>query len=342
MGFALPDEDGRTWYFQFVALPFGLAYATHIFTKVLHEFIRVWRAQGLQTIVYVDDSIDAEGTYNEAYAAAELIHYDLVQAGWIPHATKCCWELTQVLPWLGNTWDLVQFVVFANQDRVARVTQLLGQLDTQTAIVARQLAKVTGSLVSMELAYGDLVHLQTKALQMMVATCPEWDSTAEWTAQARQEVAFWLGNLQALNGISLEAADTSGTVSYSDASGVAAAAIISPSPNQLELVTNCTFSECERQQSSTFHELVAVVHGIDQTKTLFMNSMLLWKTDCSNTVHIVKRGSMRVHLHELAMKLFYITRQYRIRLNISWIPRSENERADYFSRIGSASLALCS
>ena len=42
---------------------------------------------------------------------------------------------------------------------------------------------------------------------------------------------------------------------------------------------------------------------------------------------------MREHLQELALKLFHITRLYRIRLNVTWIPRTENKRANYYSRI---------
>ena len=50
LGFAFPDDTGCLRYFQFEVLPFGLASATHIFTKVLREFIRVWRAQAIENV----------------------------------------------------------------------------------------------------------------------------------------------------------------------------------------------------------------------------------------------------------------------------------------------------
>lgn len=42
-------------YFQFNALPFGLASAPHIFTKVLAEALQTLRSEGIQIIPYLDD-----------------------------------------------------------------------------------------------------------------------------------------------------------------------------------------------------------------------------------------------------------------------------------------------
>ena len=333
LGFACADYTGRMRYFYFTVLPFGLASATHIFTKVMREFIRVWHAQGLHALIYVDDGIDAEDEYQTALLAGKAIHHDLISAGWIPHGTKCCWEPQQVLPWLGNSWDLVKYMVFANWERLDRIMASLRRLKLQKPIVARELAKVAGSIISLELGMGDLVHLRTKAMQMMIATAPSWETAVQWTEQATDEVWFWIDHLYASNGMSLEKAVASGCVSYSDASGVAAAAIISPGPQKVRVIVNYTFTPEERHGSSTYRELLAVVHGIDQTKTLFVGMSISWWTDCANIVHVIKRGSMPPRLLNLALRLFHVTRLYRIRLNVIWIPRSLNEQADFFSRI---------
>jgi hypothetical protein len=43
--------------FVFNVLPFGLANAGHIFTKVLKEALKYWRNQGLKIIMYLDDGL---------------------------------------------------------------------------------------------------------------------------------------------------------------------------------------------------------------------------------------------------------------------------------------------
>ena len=47
-----------------------------------------------------------------------------------------------------------------------------------------------------------------------------------------------------------------------------------------------------------------------------------------NTAVIIKRGSMNVKLHKLALRIFAITAGSNIKLRMIWVPRSEVERAD--------------
>ena len=45
LGFASDDRQGVTRYFRFLMLPFGLASATYIFTKIFWQFIKAWRVK---------------------------------------------------------------------------------------------------------------------------------------------------------------------------------------------------------------------------------------------------------------------------------------------------------
>ena len=81
--------------------------------------------------------------------------------------------------------------------------------------------------------------------------------------------------------------------------------------------------------SSTFRELMAVVHGLAVFASDIPDQVLHRFTDNSNVVRIVKRGSMKVHLHKIALAIFDITKHYKITLLISWVPRKLNERAEH-------------
>ena len=58
LGFSWGEGD-RLQYYEFKVLPFGLATACYIFTKLLRPLIKHWRGQGLRAIIYLDDGIVA-------------------------------------------------------------------------------------------------------------------------------------------------------------------------------------------------------------------------------------------------------------------------------------------
>ena len=58
-----------------------------------------------------------------------------------------------------------------------------------------------------------------------------------------------------------------------------------------------------------------------------------WYTDNQGVAAIVKSGSTEVHLHKLAMDIFLLSKEHDVSIDIEWIPRSENEVADYLSKI---------
>ena len=63
------------------------------------------------------------------------------------------------------------------------------------------------------------------------------------------------------------------------------------------------------------------------------NSRLKWFSDNQNVVNILTTGSKRPQLHTIALNVFNICLYHQIHLEPEWIPRNENEQADYISRI---------
>ena len=58
-----------------------------------------------------------------------------------------------------------------------------------------------------------------------------------------------------------------------------------------------------------------------------------WCTDNQNVARIVQAGSRKPSLQQGALSIFERCMQHAIKLEMSWIPRSLNEKADYISRI---------
>ena len=57
LGFSYPDHHGRMRHFRFIVLPFGLASATLVFSKLLRQYIKIWRQQAIQCYIFIDDGI---------------------------------------------------------------------------------------------------------------------------------------------------------------------------------------------------------------------------------------------------------------------------------------------
>jgi len=57
-----------------------------------------------------------------------------------------------------------------------------------------------------------------------------------------------------------------------------------------------------------------------------------WFTDSQNCVRIVTSGSMKTDFHNMAYTIFNTCVNY-ITLDVQWIPREENNQADYISKL---------
>ena len=58
-----------------------------------------------------------------------------------------------------------------------------------------------------------------------------------------------------------------------------------------------------------------------------------WFTDNQSIVSIITNGSKKPHLQDGALSIFEVCLGHTIKLEMVWLPRCENERADLFSRI---------
>ena len=86
--------------------------------------------------------------------------------------------------------------------------------------------------------------------------------------------------------------------------------------------------------SSTWRELAAIVFALESFVPVLEGSLVKWFTDSQTAAKIIEVGSMKLDLHRLAVKIFQFCAEHSIRLEVQWIPRTENEKADYISRLG--------
>ena len=92
-------------YFVFTLLPFSLSSVPNVFTKVLKPLEKYWRIQGLCIAIFLDDGWAIVQDRESCRIKARAARADLCNAGFVVNEEKSVWEPTQVLDWLGITWN---------------------------------------------------------------------------------------------------------------------------------------------------------------------------------------------------------------------------------------------
>ena len=89
----------------------------------------------------------------------------------------------------------------------------------------------------------------------------------------------------------------------------------------------------EASKSSTRLELAAIDFAIESFGPVLESSHVKWYTDNQAAAKIADFGSMSPDLNKLVVKIFGACLRSKIKLEVQWIPRSENEKADFISRL---------
>ena len=143
------------------------------------------------------------------------------------------------------------------------------------------------------------------------------------------ELQFWKNNLCSVNSKTVSDLTFPFISIYSEASNVACAGHIAGK----DVHAHRMFTEAERQESSTYRELLAIEFVLSWFSSFLPNSRVKWFTDSQGTGSIVQVGSMNFNLHKLDSDIFSFFFKSGIDLDIQWVPRSLNEKADYLSKI---------
>ena len=98
-------------------------------------------------------------------------------------------------------------------------------------------------------------------------------------------------------------------------------------------VSHGLWSEAEVILSSSWHELKAIHNVLVSFAQKLQGHKVKWFTDNQSVRSIVTNGSKKMHLQDGTLSIFEICMKYSLRLEVEWIPRSLNEKADFISHI---------
>ena len=216
-------------------------------------------------------------------------------------------------------------------EKVENVLSLVKQVLNSNFTTAKQISKIAGHLISMKPAIGSVARLFTRQMYKFVDSRISWYSPQLITKDLKDELEFWLTGLHEHNGFRIQNNPMSSTVIFSDASDFGYGGYTFSRMG--ELIAKGNFRADEINSSSTNRELLAVKYILSSFSSFVTQETVQWNTDNQNVVSIILNGSPKAHLQRLAVDIFNLSLKYNVEIIPKWIPRSENDIADHFSKL---------
>ena len=190
LGFSwrVPDSIKEIFY-VFTVLPFGLSSAPWVFTKVLKPLEKYWRVQGLCIAIFLDDGWAIVQDREVCRIKARAVRADLCNAGFVVNEDKSVWEPTQVLDWLGITWNA------ALGTRIVKIINSIDHIiEADFKVSAREMsASFTGQVISTGPVVGNIGRIMTRNCVLSTSCRDNWDSISLLDDYCKEELYFLEG-----------------------------------------------------------------------------------------------------------------------------------------------------
>ena len=119
--------------------------AHYIFTKLLKPLEKYWRIQGTSIAVFLDDGWAIVEDKERCLNTAHSVRRDLCNADFVINEEKSVWEPTQVLDWLGITWNSLLGTLKIVDRRILKIINAIDRIiKADFKLFARELVSFAG------------------------------------------------------------------------------------------------------------------------------------------------------------------------------------------------------
>lgn len=171
----------------------------------------------------------------------------------------------------------------------------------------------------------------TQGLIYCTASVTRWSDLVPVSSQAETEARFWLSQLEALNGYPFRLPESYDSVVHVDASDEAWGAWCTTLQGTVESAS-LSFPIGVAEESSTLRELRGVLWGLQRFRGAVAGRSVLVRSDNQGVFYIIRKGgSSQPDLSLVCQQILSWCIGQGTSLFIDWVPREENEYADYLS-----------
>ena len=327
------EWEGR--FYVFCQLPFGLATACFVFTKIIKQLVQRWRRLGIRLIPYIDDFIFFASSAQEFAQAQAQVLADFAAAGFVLAQDKCQLHQSFVAKFLGFIIDTMHGVFRLSARQKTKLQDAISEcLSAPSRIPAKSLARITGFITSLSLVTGPVSGLFSRSLHRVLSSRTSWRSILSLDQPALTELRFWRDSLEQFSSRPIWRDHSLVLVLNYDAGadGWGGHFLL----HGVEQRARGVWAHDERHgvKSSTWRELEGLRRLLLSVGHLLRGHRVLARGDAMNVFWLLKKGGSRAeHLHSICLRIFWLCLELRIELLPEWVPRAQNQLADFLSKV---------
>ena len=315
---------------EFLCLPYGLASAPRVFTKILKPVVGLLRKQGIRLIIYPDDILLMAPTAKEQTQHITLTVSLPELLGFVINYTKSQLSPVQSIEFLGCLINSVTFQISLPKDKVKSIKRECSKVLANQSITVRELARLLGKLsASIQAVFPAPLHYRSlqAVKKQTLAKQGSYESPVIWSPAALEELKWWRDHLAAWNGKALQSEPPT-LIIETDASTMGWGACCE------QVQTRGLWSQTERLLHMNCLELLA---GGFTLKSFLKNKCdihVLLLVDNTSAISYINKmgGSTSLVLSSLALDLWQWCLERSITVMAQPLPGCLNVTADYESR----------
>lgn len=190
-------------FYQFTCLPFGLATAPFVFTKLTRPVLQHLRFWGIKIIMYLDDLFLANEDSSVLSDELSYVRNLLQSLGFVINMKKSVFTPTRVIQYLGFEINTVSMHFCLPNEKKGKIIQVCKNLLQTNQTTPRKLAQFIGLITAANLAcstsFLHIRHLQQCLIEALRKNW-SWDHPTEIRSKAQEEIRYWSDSISSMQG----------------------------------------------------------------------------------------------------------------------------------------------
>ena len=208
LGIAADLPDGTRRYYQYNVLPFGLAPAVAIMTRIVKLIVSYLSSLGIRMSIFLDDSKVNASSQSIAWEHYQITKEVFQKAGFVISAEKSdvFSDVSQQKLYLGFIMCSVSMTARASDDKLSSVSSFIRSFLSCNKISVKDLAKIAGKIASLRPGLGFFVLLTSRSAYASIARHVDWFGWSGFTDfphETKRELELFLDYASSLNGYPL-------------------------------------------------------------------------------------------------------------------------------------------
>lgn len=307
--------------YTYQVLPFGASISPWVFTKAMRQLLKWWRSQGMTVSAYLDDFLVAAESEEELRRHMVTIEADMARLGIAREPSKGHWQPTTSLTHLGLQIDTVAGLVIVPPEKRLAVQDLCRKLLQKEWIQQRELAKLTGTVISLHRAFPPARLLTRSFYQAMQG---DWEARLAISEEMRTDAGWLLHNIHLFGKAAMWRPSITRTMS-TDASNIGWGAVLNGER---------AGGQWDTEEHINAREMRAMLLGLQTFGARVQHQRILILSDSRTAVQYVNSGGGRVEkLTRIAREIWEWAVWNGAEVRAEWIPGEDNGEADEESRV---------